>query len=92
MAPGFAFAMTHVVISLFDKRSLLDSRHDGAFLLEGIGRRIRHRQPIPFISSPFSRHVDQESEANARRHLTIAPQKKIELFFEQNEGLSCLYI
>jgi hypothetical protein len=22
------------------------------------------------------RHVDQESEANARRHLTIAPQKK----------------
>jgi hypothetical protein len=53
--------MTHVVISLFDKRSLLDSRHDVAFLLEGIGRRIRHRQPIPFISSPFSRHVSARS-------------------------------
>jgi hypothetical protein len=61
LASGFAFAMTRVVISLFDKRS----------------RRRSRRQPIPFIPSPFSRHVDQESEANARRHLTIAPQKKI---------------
>jgi hypothetical protein len=27
-------------------------------------------------TSLCGRHVDQESEANARRHLTIAPQKR----------------
>jgi hypothetical protein len=79
IASGFAFAMTRVVISLFDKRSLLETRHDGAFFIRGDrlpAAKLPATYPIYFQPvQPSCRPRERSERAETSHHSTV--KKKI---------------